>query len=118
MNAIVQTARCPRCGPAPVAVGWLESRDGGRRLRADCKGCGRFLCWLPRTAELEAHADTAGSPTDLLDVMTRLEDLGITLRSDGRAVWFDYPGCRRVGAELAALVRSCSHRLARLIGRN
>jgi hypothetical protein len=49
----------------------------------------------------------------VLDTLTKLEELGIALRSDGRRVWTDRP----LPPELAAALRQCNNRLARLVGK-
>jgi hypothetical protein len=62
-------------------------------------------------------ADAAASPTAVLDVLTRLEVLGIELESNGRRVWLRYEDYSRVSPDLRALIRSCSFQLAKRMGR-
>jgi hypothetical protein len=107
---------CPRCPGAPPALSWQEDAAGQRRIRAECSRCRRFLAFAPQVEPYVGEADRAGSHNDLLDVLTRLDELEVELRSDGTRVYFAAGDYRRVPAELAALVRSCSHRLARMIG--
>ena len=60
----------------------------------------------------------ATTPTAILDVLTRLEDLGIELISDGRSVCFGPGGWAKAPRELHDRVRECSHLLAGLLGDN
>jgi uncharacterized protein (DUF3820 family) len=108
---------CDRCGPgAGVIVHWQELRSGTKRLRVDCRRCGAFLTYPPMVSPYTTMADANKSETAVLDVLMRLDDLGVRLRSDGKAVWLDQAD-RQVPPDLRALVRSCSHELARLLGR-
>jgi len=41
-------APCRRCGPSVgVLVHWQQLRTGQRRLRAECRRCGKFLTYPP-----------------------------------------------------------------------
>jgi hypothetical protein len=95
---------------------WQEDSSGKRMIRAECSGCGAFITFAPQVEPYVGEADRAGSHNDLLDVLTRLDELGIELHSDGRRVHFAGDDARRVPPDLMALVRSCSHRLGRLMG--
>jgi hypothetical protein len=53
------------------------------------------------------------SPAPILDVLTRLEELGVPLHSDGQRAW----PARPVPPDVAAAVRQCNHQVARLVGR-
>lgn len=53
----------------------------------------------------------------VLDVLTRLAELGAELHSDGQMVWVKATDWRRVPPDLHALIRQCSHEPARTIGR-
>ena len=57
------------------------------------------------------------SPTAILDVLTRLEDLGIDLQCDGRKAWVSAEDYRKVPADLHVVIRQCSNTLARMIGK-
>lgn len=81
--------RCDRCTSDLFHVGWMEDRSGKRRIRASCS-CGRFLTFLPQNELWIALANNNASETAILDVLTRLEDLGINLQSDGERVWVHY----------------------------
>ncbi len=107
---------CPTCPLTSFVVTWQEDRRGGRRIRAECLRCGRWLTWLPQAPLWTQQADRNASPTALLDVLTRLEDLGIDLQSDGRTVWVPWPDVQRIPLDLRAVIRQCSHQLARLLG--
>jgi hypothetical protein len=96
---------------------WQEDAAGDRRIRAECSFCGRFLTFLAEVTEYVELANAAARQTDLLDALTRLDALGVELHSDGRRVWIGGGDSRRVPADLAALVRQCGHRLARLMGK-
>jgi hypothetical protein len=106
---------CPRCPGVPPALCWLEDCRGGRRIRAECSRCRRFLGFAPIVEPDVSQPDAAGSDTDLLDALVRLDELGVQIHSDGRRVFFRSNDWRRVPPDLAALVRSCSHRLARMM---
>ena len=108
---------CRHCAAEGYTARWQEDRNGRRRIRADCLGCGRFLAWLPILEPWITSANRNASPTPILDVLTRLDDLDAELRSDGRTVWVKARDWRRVPPDLHALIRQCSHRLARLMGR-
>jgi uncharacterized protein (DUF3820 family) len=108
---------CPVCGMESFAVGWQEDSNGGRRIRAECMRCGRWLAWLPMTEKSVRQADGNASKTPDLDALVRLQDLGVELQSDGCTAWVPWPDVKRVTPELLALIRKCSHQLARMIGR-
>jgi hypothetical protein len=99
-----------------VAVGFQQCRNGKRRIRASCVHCGAFLCWLPMREPFLSMANNEVSPTPILDVLMLLEEIGVELKSDGKACWVPYPDCKKLDAELAALIRQCSHDLARMLG--
>jgi hypothetical protein len=107
---------CPRCAAGDFVVRSQEDRLGRRQLRAECARCRKWLTYLPATPTYRAAADRASSPTAALDVLTRLDDLGIDLESDGGSVWVPWPAYRRVPADLQALIRQCSYQLAKLNG--
>jgi hypothetical protein len=52
----------------------------------------------------------------MLDVLVRLDELYVELHSDGRHAYLSYGDEQRVPQDLVALVRSCSHRLAKMMG--
>ena len=113
---------CQRCRDkgetdAGFSCSWDEDAGGHRRVRASCARCGRFLTYLPSQPPYTDQADAMGSGTDLLDVLTELEERGVELHSDGRRTWVDWPECQRLPLRLQALLRSCSHQLALLLGR-
>jgi hypothetical protein len=107
---------CPHCpGVAPL-LSWQEDSLGRRHVRATCSRCQRWLGFVPKTAGNSAVADRSSSATDLLNCLTMLDELKIAIHSDGTRVYFTWPDCERVPAELHALVRACSFRLAKLMG--
>lgn len=110
---------CLRCGKAGYRVHWQEDRRGGRRVRADCAGtgCGRWLCWLPCVPPYSDEADANASTTPILDALLRLQEIGVELASDGQTVGFAGDDWRRVPPDLYAVVRQCSHQLARMLGK-
>jgi hypothetical protein len=107
---------CWVCGDVGFACGWLEDSLGRRRVRAECVRCGRCLGHPPSVPPFSTMADAAASPTAVPDVLTRLEALGIELVSDGRSVNYKGTDYHRVPLDLRALVRQCSHQLARMMG--
>jgi uncharacterized protein (DUF3820 family) len=108
---------CARCGIESFAVCWQEVRSGERRIRAECMKCGRWLSWLPVAEPWIRQADANANPTALLDALTRLDELDARLESDGQTVWVHHRDWRRVPPDLHAIVRQCSHQLAKMIGR-
>jgi hypothetical protein len=62
-------------------------------------------------------ANDNASPAPILDVLTRLEDLGVELQSDGRKVWVGGQDYHKVPEELHVLIRQCSNLLARMLGK-
>jgi hypothetical protein len=58
--------RCDRCGGMEYLAFWMEDRAGGRRIRAECPRCRRFMKFLSLTEENIAKADAAGNPAELM----------------------------------------------------
>jgi hypothetical protein len=108
---------CPRCGWWKMRHAWMENSRGQRMLRRECGRCRSFCGFAPQVEPFITEANAAASPTAILDVLTRLDDLGVQLGSDGASVWFTGEGARRVTPDLEAVVRQCNHRLAKLLGR-
>jgi hypothetical protein len=51
---------CRRCGPsAGVTLHWQQLRNGQRRLRAECRRCGRFLTYPPSVEPYTTIANAA-----------------------------------------------------------
>jgi uncharacterized protein (DUF3820 family) len=107
---------CRDCGAVGIVARWQEDSRGERRIRGACLRCGRYLCWLPNQEPWVGQADAVASKTPLLDALTRLEALGVELESDGQSVSIRWPDWQRVPQDLAAVIRQCSHQLARLLG--
>jgi hypothetical protein len=107
---------CYRCGGRDVALSWQQLANGARRIRAECRWCRGFVKFMPETPENVAAADATASPTALLDVLTRLEEAGVNLDSDGRRVWVRWEDGRRLPPDLRALIHQCSNSLAKLLG--
>ncbi len=72
--------------------------------------------FAPQVEPFTSEADAAASDTPVLDVLTRLEELGVDLLSDGDTVWFAPGDWRRVPDDVLAAARQCKHSLARLLG--
>lgn len=108
---------CNRCGCPAVKHSWTECCNGTRQVSRNCARCESFRGFAPRIAPFTTEADAAASATPVLDVLTRLDDLGIVLSSDGRAVQFVDDGWHRCPADLKAIVRQCNRQLARLMGK-
>jgi hypothetical protein len=108
---------CPRCGFKGIRASWQEDRAGRSRIRGECWECRRYRGWLPIRQPFIFLADQTASPAPVLDALTWLDDIGAELRSDGAAVWVKPSDWRRLPPELHALIRQCSHKLARLMGR-
>src|SRR5262245_7581627 len=106
-------ARTARPGPA---CHWAEDRLGRRYIRGECARCSRWLANLSQVEPYTSQANARASSTAVLDVLVRLEDLGIELQSDGQAVSFG-KDWQRVPDDLRTLVRQCSHQLAGLLGK-
>lgn len=57
---------CPACNTdVPVRVYWTGTVK--RHLRADCRGCGRYLKFLSQTADNVAQAEDADVGPTLFD---------------------------------------------------
>jgi hypothetical protein len=108
---------CQRCGKVPLVYGWAQDRNGNRRIRRECSRCGAWLGVAPLVPEYIARADANASPAPVLDVLTRCEELGISLQSDGSRVDFAGDGWRKATPELRRTVKQCSHLLAGLLGK-
>src|SRR5262249_42894717 len=55
---------CPRCGGGDLRRYWQRHAGGRRRaIRADCRRCGCYVCFLPQTAENVAAANADRPPT-------------------------------------------------------
>jgi hypothetical protein len=101
----------------PVVCRWQQTRAGQRHVGRRCSRCGRFRGFFPQVESYVSEADANLTPTVLLDVLIRLEDLGIELESDGCDVSFLHPGDYwRVPQDLHLLIAECKHDLARMIG--
>jgi hypothetical protein len=107
---------CSRCGCEELLFRWYEHANGVRQIRRTCRRCGLWLGCAPRVPPYTTLADAAASPTPILDVLTRLDDLGVELRSDGRRVWISGTDWHRVPKELHDVIRQCGHTLAGLLG--
>jgi hypothetical protein len=106
---------CKRHPDAKPVITWEEDSLGRKRLRGDCSRCGRFCDFPPCVPPYTTAADAHASPTPVLDVLTQLDELGLELVSDGKAVRVAAQDVPRVPAELLRLVRQCRHELARLL---
>jgi uncharacterized protein (DUF3820 family) len=109
--------RCSRCGSNdPPRLTWHQQRDARRAIRRTCGRCGSWRGTPPQTPANIAEADRNASPAPLLDVLTRLDDLGITLKSDGQAIHFaTVEDWRRCPADLRDTIRQCNHQLATML---
>jgi hypothetical protein len=101
---------------ATLVCRWFEDALGRRRVRADCAVCHRHTDYPPCVPPYTTLADSNASKAPVLDALTWLEKLGIELESDGRSVQVPWRDWQRVPPELHALLRQCSHQLARMIG--
>jgi hypothetical protein len=108
--------KCDRCHSRDIALSWQQLANGAKRIRAECRHCHGFIKFMPETPENVAAADAAASPTALLDVLTRLEEAGVNLDSDGRRVWVRWEDGQRLPSDLRTLIHQCSHSLAKLLG--
>jgi hypothetical protein len=109
---------CRGCGALAFAHTWQEDRAGGKRIRRSCRRCGRYCCFAPLVEPYTSEANASASPTPILDVLTRLEDLGVELVSDGRRAEVPWPQAQRLPDDLRETIRGCQHTLARMIRNN
>jgi hypothetical protein len=93
-------------------VFWFQDSIGRKRIRADCRRCRTMLTHPLCVEPFVSMANASASDTPILDGLTRLDDLGVEMVSDGQRVYFAPGDWRKVPADLNAVVRSCSHRLA------
>jgi len=107
---------CWRCGGLQYRCRWTEDRLGRRQVRRECANCGTWRGFAPRRAPFTDEADAAASDSAALDVLTQCEDLGLELRSDGRAADFAGADWLRAPPELSARLRECRGQLGRLLG--
>jgi hypothetical protein len=108
--------RCPDHRHAELLLFWMQDSLGRVRIRAECSVCRRSTDHPPCVSPYTELADANASQTPILDALTRLEDLGVQLQSDGRTVAIPWQDWRRVPPDLHAIVRQCRHQLARLLG--
>jgi uncharacterized protein (DUF3820 family) len=106
---------CRRCGGRELTVSWHEIRGAARRVRGDCKRCGRLVGFLAHSAANIAAADAAQPTAPLLDVLTRAEDEGVTLVVRGEEIMAE--PWQRASPRLLQLVRQSQHQLLRRLGR-
>jgi hypothetical protein len=107
---------CRTCPGAGHLCYWMQDRLGRRIIRAECRKCRRLVDHPPCVPPYSTIADATANPTVMLDVLTRLDDLGMRLHSDGRSAWIGGDDYRKVPPDLKALVKQCSHELAKMIG--
>jgi hypothetical protein len=108
---------CHWCGfDGEMNYGWMQDRLGRRQIRRTCGSCDRRLGFAPQEPPYTNMADAAASPTAVLDVLTRCEELRIGLRSDGKVADFatreDY---LRAEPDLRNLVAQCRADLGRML---
>jgi hypothetical protein len=108
---------CPRCPGVKPLLYWLQDSLGRKRIKIECARCHRPNGFAPTASPYVEEADAAASKTPVLDVLTRLEDLGIELLSDGKSIRYardaDY---RRVPPDLRRLVQSQVTPFSRMSG--
>jgi hypothetical protein len=108
---------CHECGPGPgVTLFWYEDALGRKRIRAECNKCRRTADHPPCVEPYTTMADANASRTPILDTLTRLEELGVPLQSNGKRTWLRWEDARKVPADVRAAVRQCSHTLAKMVG--
>jgi uncharacterized protein (DUF3820 family) len=108
-----------RCHEHPNAVPvcyWMQDRLGRKMIRGQCPVCHRRTDHPPIMPPYSDQADANQSKTALLDTLTRLEEIGVDLQSDGQTAWIASADYNRVPADLHTLIRQCRHKLARMIG--
>jgi hypothetical protein len=109
---------CSRCPGVKPQLSWLQDSLGRRRIRIECGRCHQSMGFAETREPYTTEADAAASKTPVLDVLTKLEDLGVELRSDGKHVRFARDGdYRRVPPDLRRMLKQCQNDLARMIGR-
>lgn len=107
---------CGRCGTATIRYRWIQDRLGRRQIRRECARCGNWMGFAPQVEPYTTEADAEAGQTPILDVVIRLEELGVTLQSDGRRAWVGADDWGRVPPDLHALIRQCAHTLASMVG--
>jgi hypothetical protein len=109
---------CPRCRSEEVTYAWIQDKIGRRQIRRSCSRCGGSLGFAPQVEPYTTLASAGSSPTPVLDLLTRCEETGINLKSNGIVVDFasreDY---LRAEPDVRALVRQCRASLGRMLGR-
>jgi hypothetical protein len=107
---------CERCDNILHECRWQENAAGQRVIRAECRSCHGFLAFVPTIEPYIGLANENASATPILDVLTKLDDLGIEVKSDGRRAWIPWPDNQQCPPAVMALIRQCNNQLARLIG--
>jgi hypothetical protein len=109
---------CERCSSKEVTFAWIQDKIGRRQIRRSCGRCGGSRGFAPQVEPFVTLANAGTSPTPVLDLLTRCEEAGINLKSDGIVVDFatqeDY---LRASPGLRVLVRACRSTLGKLLGR-
>lgn len=108
---------CRTCPGAEILCLWGEARNGRRFIWGECSRCRRSVGHLPLVPPYTTRADAAASKAPVIEALTRAEDLGVELESDGSSVRFVGDGWEQAGPDLRATVRQCNNQLARLLGR-
>jgi hypothetical protein len=109
---------CPRCPGVKPLLHWLQDSLGRRRIRVEYARCHGSLVFAPTVSPYVGQAERASSATPILDVLTRLETIGVELLCDGRSVWYRPGDWQRVPPDLRRLEDQCRHELARMLGRS
>lgn len=110
---------CRRCGADgwPRCT-WLQMRDGRKQITADCAKCGARIFFAPQVEPYVSLANATASKMPILEVLNQADELGVTLRSDGKGVVLAGPeDWKRVTPRFRELLRQCQHDLAGLIGK-
>jgi hypothetical protein len=109
---------CPlHPGDKPICL-WSEDTLGRRLIRCECPTCHRATDYAPLVSPYTDEADRNASPTPVLDVLMKLDEIDVELCSDGRTAWIDNADQQRVPPALHAIIRQCRHQLARMLGKD
>jgi Putative quorum-sensing-regulated virulence factor len=109
---------CPRCGRVGLTYSWMQDRLCRPRIRQSCARCSKSLGFAPQVPPFTTLADAAASPTAILDVVTRCEEVGIALKSDGKMADFaSREDWLKAEPDLRALVGQCRATLGQMLGK-
>jgi hypothetical protein len=106
---------CRRCPGVTPILHWLQDSLGRRQIKISCGACHASIGFAPQVPPYVEQANAVASKTPVLDVLTRLDEIGVELLSDGKSVRYRPGDWQRVPPDLRRVVAQCGHDLARML---